>query len=137
MNITPTKPASGYAIRHAFCYAAREMLGDKRFGSSHEIRRGEMQFDCSSGSEPKLTYYYGDSVRISNDEGRSVRLSLVGIVDEQLYEQFVIHADDVPREQEYDFLLEFEKELTLLISRINQRLELWLTAQNSTQDSAA
>ena len=126
MIIKPAKPASGLAIRNAFQYAALGILGDQRYALSHERRRGEMRFDFSNGSEsPAVSHAEGDSVRISNTRGKTVRLSLVPVRDEHLYEEFEIVAADILRDFEYDRLSDFEDELAYLTSLMNKRLAMW------------
>jgi hypothetical protein len=136
MLVKPAKPASGLAIRNAFQYAAIEILGDKRYVSSHEQPRGFMRLEFSEDKDsPALTYGTGDSVRISNSKGKTVRLALIPVQDEQLYEEFEILARDVSSESEYDVLCEFEVEIIQLISKMNRRLSMWVKDSTSAEDA--
>ncbi len=130
MIIKPVKPASGLAIRNAFQYATLGMLGDKRYTKSHEEPRGQMIYDFSSKrkakeKKPLITPDTGDSVRISNAAGKTVRISLVPLRDNKLYKQFQILAVGVSREFEYTKLEAFGSELDELIALMNKRLSMW------------
>ena len=131
MIIKSAKPASGLAIRKAFHYAATEMLGEKRYISSHEIRRG-VCLDFSRNSDwPTLTYPEGDSVRINNARGKTVRISLVPLTDGVSYEEFAILAEDVEREFVFDLLADFKNELNQLSLLMINRLSMWPKKESS------
>lgn len=131
MIIRPACPASGAAIRYSFEILMLERLGPTQYSTTLEEIVGKSRYNfATTQRETGYTTSHGRSVRITNSEGRSARLKLQPIFDEDLYQEFEIVVLGLEAEFGHpnpeSVELDFGEDLSMIARELNRRILLWV-----------